>query len=78
VSGGGTLLDDLAGAACRVRVLWGEKDDTPFRPAELLIGQIRAARPDLDLHRIPGAGHWSAYENASEVNRLMLEFFARP
>jgi len=30
---------------------------------------------DLDLHRIPAAGHWSAYENAGEVNRLMLEFF---
>jgi pimeloyl-ACP methyl ester carboxylesterase len=29
-----------------------------------------------DLHRIPRAGHWSAYENASEVNRLMLEFFS--
>jgi pimeloyl-ACP methyl ester carboxylesterase len=78
VSGGGTLLDDLAGATCRVRVLWGEKDDSPFRPADLLIGQIRAVRPDLDLHRIPAAGHWSAYENAPAVNRLMLEFFARP
>jgi pimeloyl-ACP methyl ester carboxylesterase len=30
----------------------------------------------LDLHRIPRAGHWSAYENAPEVNRLMLEFFS--
>ena len=30
----------------------------------------------LDLHRIPNAGHWSAYENAPEVNRLMLEFFS--
>ena len=25
---------------------------------------------------IPKAGHWSAYENAPEVNRLMLEFFS--
>jgi pimeloyl-ACP methyl ester carboxylesterase len=31
---------------------------------------------DLDVHRIPRAGHWSAYENAPEVNRLMLEFFS--
>jgi 2-hydroxy-6-oxonona-2,4-dienedioate hydrolase len=75
VSGGGTLLDDLAHATCRVRLLWGEKDDTPFRPADVLIGQIRSVIGDLDLHRIPGAGHWSAYENAPEINRRMLEFF---
>jgi 2-hydroxy-6-oxonona-2,4-dienedioate hydrolase len=78
VSAGGTLPDDLAGARCRVRVLWGERDDSPFRPADLLIGQLRGVLGDLDLHRIPAAGHWSAYENAPEVNRRMLEFFAMP
>ena len=76
VSGGGTLLDDLAHLPCRVRVLWGEGDDSQFRPADLLIGEIRAAVGQLDLHRIPQAGHWSAYENAPEVNRRMLEFFS--
>jgi pimeloyl-ACP methyl ester carboxylesterase len=76
VSGGGTLLGDVAGLACRVRLLWGERDDSPFRPADLLIGEIGAAVGTLDLHRIPRAGHWSAYENAAEVNRLMLEFFS--
>jgi 2-hydroxy-6-oxonona-2,4-dienedioate hydrolase len=77
VSGGGTLLGDLAKLTCKLRLLWGERDDSPFRPADLLIGEIRAAVGTLDVHRIPGAGHWSAYENAPEVNRLMLEFFAR-
>ena len=76
VSAGGTLLADLAALRCRLRVLWGERDDSAFRPAELLIGEIRAAVGALDLHRIPRAGHWSAYENAPEVNRLMLEFFS--
>jgi pimeloyl-ACP methyl ester carboxylesterase len=76
VSGGGTLLDDLAHLTCRIRVLWGERDDGPFRPADLLLGEIREAVGTLDLHRIPRAGHWSAYENAPEVNRLMLEFFS--
>lgn len=76
VSGGGTLLPDLAALRCRIRLLWGERDDSPFRPADLLIGEIRAAVGTLDVHRIPGAGHWSAYENAAEVNRLMLEFFS--
>ena len=76
VSGGGTLLRDLARLTCRIRLLWGERDDSAFRPASLLIGEIQAAVGALDLHRIPGAGHWSAYENAAEVNRLMLEFFS--
>src|SRR2546423_11362634 len=43
VSGGGTLLGDLAQlrgcGACRIRLLWGERDDSPFRPANLLIGE---------------------------------------
>jgi 2-hydroxy-6-oxonona-2,4-dienedioate hydrolase len=75
VSAGGTLLGDLAELKCRIRVLWGERDDSAFRPADLLLGEIRGAVGTLDLHRVPGAGHWSAYENAPEVNRLMLEFF---
>ena len=75
VSGGGTLLGDLAQLKCRIRLLWGVGDDSPFRPADLLIGEIRQAAGALDVHRIPRAGHWSAYENAPEVNRLILEFF---
>lgn len=77
VSGGGTLVGDLAGTKGQIRVLWGERDDAPFRPADVLIAQLRTAVRALDLHRIPRAGHWSAYENAREVNRLMLEFFSR-
>ena len=76
VSGGGTLLGDLAHLTCLIRLLWGARDDSPFRPADLLIGEIREVVGALDVHRIPRAGHWSAYENAPEVNRLMLEFFS--
>src|SRR5262245_29153185 len=76
VSAGGTLLGDLARLTCRIRLLWGERDDSAFRPANLLIGEIRDAVGTLDVHRIPRAGHWSAYENAPEVNRLLLEFFS--
>jgi 2-hydroxy-6-oxonona-2,4-dienedioate hydrolase len=75
VSGGGTLLDDLAKITCRLRLLWGEGDNAPFRPAADLIAQIREVINPLDLHRIPRAGHWAAYENAPVVNRLLIEFF---
>ena len=80
VSAGDTLLGDLAEVSRRggrIRLLWGERDDSAFRPATRLIGEIQSAVPGLDVHRIPRAGHWSAYENASEVNRLLLEFFSR-
>ncbi len=75
VSGGGTLPADLANMTCKLRVLWGEGDDSPYSPAADKLDQIRDVVGDLDLHRIPNAGHWSAYENAPEVNRLMLAFF---
>ncbi|HEY7206220.1 MAG TPA: alpha/beta fold hydrolase [Methylomirabilota bacterium] len=79
VSTGGTLLGDLAEVSRRggrIRLLWGERDDSAARPAARLIGEIQSTVPGLDLHRIPRAGHWSAYENAPEVNRLLLEFFS--
>lgn len=77
VSGGGTLLSDLAQLTCPVQLLWGERDDAPYRPAETLIGQIREATATLEVQRIPGAGHWAAYENAPEVNRHLLAFLQR-
>lgn len=75
VSGGGTLLPDLAQLTCPVQLLWGERDDAPYRPAETLIGQIRGATQRLEVQRIPQAGHWAAYENAPAVNQHMLAFF---
>jgi len=76
VDGRGSLDAPALAPACRIRLLWGERDDSQFRPATLLIGEIREAAGALDVHRVPAAGHWSAYENAPEVNRLLLEFFA--
>ncbi|MCZ6873286.1 MAG: alpha/beta hydrolase, partial [bacterium] len=75
VSRGGTLLGDLAKRKCRLRVLWGEGDDSVFRRTDDMLSQLRAVVNDLDLHRIPNAGHWAAYENAPVVNRLMQAFF---
>lgn len=79
VSGGETLADDLGRITCKLRVLWGEGDDSEYRNAAELIGDIRDAYPgDLDLYRVPKAGHWAAFENADEVNAQMIEFFGTP
>jgi pimeloyl-ACP methyl ester carboxylesterase len=81
VSAGGTLLGDLAHlretGACRIDCC-GENVMIPRsgRRRRSSARCVKRSGGDLDVHRIPRAGHWSAYENAPEVNRLMLEFFA--
>ena len=77
VSRGGGLFDSLRQITCPLMVLWGEKDEFDFRPAATMIGQIQDVVPDLELHRIPKAGHWSAFENAPEVNRRLIDFMRR-
>jgi len=66
VSGGGTLLADLAQLTCRIRLLWGRAGrlgvsgrGSPDRRDPL------GRRATLDVHRIPAAGHCSAYENSA-------------
>ena len=55
VSGGGTLLADLGKLSCKIRLLWGEGDDSKFRPADLLIGEIREAVGNRERMLINGA-----------------------
>jgi hypothetical protein len=76
VSGGGTLLGDLAQLRCKIRLLWGEGDDSKFRPADLLIGEIREAVGALDLTVFPGPATGPPTRTPPKVNRLMLEFFS--
>lgn len=77
VSRGGGLAGNLEKITCKLMLLWGEKDDFDFRPADESIAQIRAIVPAVEVHRIPKAGHWSAYENAPEVNRRLIDFMTR-
>lgn len=77
VSRGGGLAGNLEKITCKLMLLWGEKDDFDFRPADESIAEIRAFVPDVEVHRIPKAGHWSAYENAPEVNRRLIDFMTR-
>ena len=56
-------------------MLWGEHDVTAF--PESLALQLRGEHIDREWCLLPGAGHWVQYERASEVNRLMLSWFAQ-
>jgi len=62
VSGGGTLLGDLASAHVSDSAPVGRAGRLGVPARDLLIGEIRSAVGTLDVHRIPAAGHWSAYE----------------
>jgi len=55
-------------------MLWGEHDVTAF--PELLAPQLRGDHTEREWRLLPGAGHWVQYESASEVNSLMLSWFA--
>lgn len=56
-------------------MLWGENDVTAF--PESLAQQLRGDHTEREWCLLPGAGHWVQYERASEVNRLMLSWFAQ-
>lgn len=77
----GYNLSEGATPAMRARsttdtlVIWGVRD--PALGPELLEGLERHA-PRLTIHRIATAGHWVQNEAPGEVNRVLLDFLARP
>jgi len=56
-------------------MLWGEHDVTAF-PQSLAV-QLQGDHAEREWCLLPGAGHWVQYERASDVNSLMLHWFAR-
>ena len=52
-------------------VIWAEED--PALSPVLLEG-LEAVAPHLQIHRVPGCGHWVHAEAAADVNRVMLGF----
>jgi len=55
------------------QIIWGT-GDRALRP--VLIDGIEQHVPNLRLHRIEGAGHWLARENATEVNAVIRQFLS--
>ena len=64
-----TFLQSTQGflAACGMKVTF----ETPPAATD---GAWLAARPDVRIDNVAGAGHWVMYEAADEVNALMLDF----
>jgi pimeloyl-ACP methyl ester carboxylesterase len=53
--------------------IWGEFDSTTYPYIRERIDIFRALQPDFQMHVIPGAGHWVAYEAAAAFNAKLLE-----
>ena len=75
VSLGDSMPPTLARLPCPVQMIWGERDVLPYPNVEARAAAARAARPDLRVDLIPGAGHWVQFEAPQPVNRAMLDFF---
>jgi pyruvate dehydrogenase E2 component (dihydrolipoamide acetyltransferase) len=64
--------DRLGKLAPRAMVIWGAQDQIiPARHAQGLPGEIR-------VHVLEGKGHMVHMEAASDVNRLLNDFFGGP
>ena len=57
--------------------IWGEFDSTTYPHIQERIDLFRALQPDFQMHVIPGAGHWVAYEAAEAFNARLLDVLAR-
>ena len=53
--------------------IWGEFDSTTYPYIQERIDLFTALQPDFQMHVIPGAGHWVAYEAADAFNRKLIE-----
>jgi len=57
-----------------LQLIWGEQDRTVNPEVADRVDVCRTWMPPFELHTIPDAGHWAAYEAAETVNRLLTAF----
>jgi pimeloyl-ACP methyl ester carboxylesterase len=65
------LLTALARVQAPLHAIYGEFDALSYPHMHEREERLRSARPDLNFHIIPGAGHWVAYEAAAAFNTLL-------
>jgi pimeloyl-ACP methyl ester carboxylesterase len=53
--------------------IWGEFDSTTHPYIQERIDLFTELQPDFQMHLIPGAGHWVAYEAADAFNAKLLD-----
>ena len=72
------MRDDQILAKLRTRTICiaGAFDPIASPSVEAQMEEIRAVRPDVETHILPGVGHWAMYEGAAEMNALLARVLA--
>jgi pimeloyl-ACP methyl ester carboxylesterase len=74
-----TLSKALPAIRARIAGIWGSRDAFTGPNLEACRLVLASAQPDLDFRVIDGAGHWTPYEAADEVNAILCDMLgARP
>lgn len=73
----GLMARSLKNIACPVQFIWGDKDALCYPDPLYRVEEAKAAKPDVRVDMVPGAGHWVQYEAADTVNSLLLDFLQK-
>ena len=68
-----TLLKALPAIQARVSGIWGRRDAFAGANLEECRRILASAHPELDFRVIEGAGHWTPYEAADQVNAILCD-----
>lgn len=70
------LLKALPAIQARVAGIWGRYDAFTGPNLEECRRKLVSAHPELDFRVIEGAGHWTPYEAADQVNAILRDMLA--
>jgi len=68
-----TLLKALPAIQARITAIWGRHDAFAGPNLEECRRRLASAQRDLDFRVIEGAGHWTPYEAADQVNAILCD-----
>ena len=78
ISIGYRMLDAMREIELPTLALIGDHDPFQNHELDLRLANVRGALRGVDARIVEGAAHWIQYDQPELVNRLLLEFFARP
>lgn len=77
-----SLSDSLTRAlpqlADRLSIIWGDRDCYPSPDVATAARILHQRLPSIDIHILPGIGHWAAFEAAKQINEMLLALLAAP
>lgn len=71
-----SLRTALPRTVARLYGIWGARDAFAAPCPEARVALLHRIQPGSDVRIIPGAGHWTPYEAADEVNRMLTEMLS--